>query len=327
MRLLTELPNPCKGDKAALPFHQQPGLLQQDLTEPISCSALITLPFLQPSIIRTRFPSQKMVKSYFFAPDFSTRPFPGGPIRLGSILRNITEFYPLNRTVEEIPEPDLLAVDTKGGVEISMRELHSADLGLKAKILELFGVGARASIEHAKGKSNVLSIQSLDTIAFIPTDSYIKGAMDDLGVRQFMKADKARNPLFMVTGLKIARGETSSTSTTSRAVAIEADVGAVPLGTPLEVGVTAGYSRITEEGEGWRTSKNDYIVSFKVRKIWKDRKGRVKHKAHNEMAVMQSAASSSDESDDDESDYDIGWDDDLTLEEIDEMFSMAEDGI
>lgn len=164
-------------------------------------------------------------------------------------------------------------------------------------------MGASASIEHAKGKSNVLSIQSLETIAFIPTESYIKDAMKDLG------------------------SETSSTSTTSRAVAIEADVGAVPLGTPLEVGATAGYSRITEEGEGWRTSKNDYIVSFRVRKIWKDRKGRVKHKAHNEMAVMQSAASSSDESDDDESDYDIRWDDELTLEEINEMFSMAEDGI
>ncbi|KAL2690004.1 hypothetical protein Neosp_004070 [[Neocosmospora] mangrovei] len=248
-----------------------------------------------------------MVKSYFFAPDFSTGPPPEGPIRLGSILRNITELYPINETVQPIPEAHLYPVDKKTGFEISLRELHSADFSLKAKLLELFGVGC------------------LETIAFNPTESYIKDGMKDPGVVQFMESNRTRAPVYMVTGIKIARGGSSTSTTTSRAVGIETDVGLVPPGTPLELGVKFGYSRSTEEGEGWRKSITDHIVSFRVRKIWRDRKGRFKHKAHNEMAVMLSAASSSDESDDDENGHDIRWDDDLTLEEINEMFSMAED--
>lgn len=258
-----------------------------------------------------------MVKKYFLAPDFTTAPPPKGPIHLGSILRNLTEFDPLNRIVQTIPKTQLYPVDKKTRFEISLLELHSANSGLRAKALELLGLGANASIERTEGSSSVLSCQQLETFVFNPTDSYINDSLNDPDVRSFMRS---RVPVYMVTGLKVARGA-SSTSSTSRTVALEADAGLVPSGMPVEVGVRAGYASSIEEGEKWDTS-TDFIVAFKVRKIWLDRKDEVKHQEHTKKAVMQDSTPSSREPA-----FTIRSDDELTPEEVDEMFGKREDDI
>ncbi|RSM01784.1 hypothetical protein CEP52_008326 [Fusarium oligoseptatum] len=261
-----------------------------------------------------------MAKTYFLAPNFSTAPPPKGPIHLGSILRNLTEFKCINRTPMTIPKAQLYPVDIKTEYEVSLRDLHSADFGIAAKVLGLVGLGARASVERTKGSNNVLSCQYLETTTFDVTDSYINDSMKDSRVKAFLRSNKKSVPIYMVTGLKIARGG-SLTSSTSRTVALEADAGVVPHGTPLEVGVRAGYASSAEEGEKWG-ALTDFIAAFQVVKIWQDRKGEVKYQAHNEMAVMQSGTSSTHEPE-----YTILWDDELTLEEINKMFGMAEDGI
>ncbi|KAM0353161.1 hypothetical protein ACHAPY_002209 [Fusarium culmorum] len=66
-----------------------------------------------------------MVKEYFLAPNFTTAAPPEGPIKLGSILRSLVEFEPLNPIVEAIPTTQLRPVDVKESFEISLHELHS----------------------------------------------------------------------------------------------------------------------------------------------------------------------------------------------------------
>ncbi|KAH7020204.1 hypothetical protein EDB80DRAFT_561675 [Ilyonectria destructans] len=233
-----------------------------------------------------------MVKSYFLAPNFTTAPPPEGPIKLGSILRNISEFETLNRTVQAIPVMQLHPVNKQTGFEIFLGQLHSADFGLTAKVLGLLGLGTSASIERTKGSNNLLSCQRLDTFTFDPTESYINESMKDLDVRSFMRSSRFRLPVYMVTGLKVARGA-SSTSSTSRLVAIGSDTSLVPPGVPVP-----------------------------VRKIWLDRKEEVQHKAYIKKAVMQDGTPSSRELS-----FTVRSDDDLTPEEVDEMFGKTEDDI
>lgn len=261
-----------------------------------------------------------MVKSYFLAPNFTTAPPPEGPIKLGSILRNISEFETLNRTVQAIPVMQLHPVNKQTGFEIFLGQLHSADFGLTAKVLGLLGLGTSASIERTKGSNNLLSCQRLDTFTFDPTESYINESMKDLGVRSFMRLSRFRLPVYMVTGLKVARGA-SSTSSTSRLVAIGSDTSLVPSGVPVPVGIKAGYASSTDEGEKWDAS-TDFIVAFKVRKICLDRKEEVQHKAYIKKAVMQDGTPSSRELS-----FTVRSDDDLTPEEVDEMFGKTEDDI
>lgn len=261
-----------------------------------------------------------MVKEYFLAPNFSTGAPPKGPIYLGSILRNISEFEPLNQTVCTIPETQLYPVDQKTGFEVTLSHLRSTNLGLRAGALELLGVGANASIKWTRGRDTVLSCKRLDTLTFNPTEPYMIEAMKDPDVLSFIRSGRFRRSVYMVTGLKVASGA-SFTSSTSNAFTMEASANIVPSGTPVEVGARAGYADNTGDREIWYCPE-DTIVAFKVKKMWIDRHGEVQFKAHNKHAVMQSAASSSHEQG-----YTLHWDDDLTVEEINDMFDTGEDGI
>lgn len=255
-----------------------------------------------------------MVKSYFLAPNFTTAPPPEGPIKLGSILHSISDFKTLNRTVQAIPVAQLHPVDERTGFQIYLAQLHSADFSLTAKVLGLLGLGTSASIERTKGSETLLSCKRLDTFAFEPTESYINESMKDSKVRSFMRSSRFRRPVYMVTGLKVARGA-SSTSSTSRLVAIRDDISLVPSGIPVPVGEKAGYASSTDIMEKWDSS-TDFIVAFKVRKIWLDRKKEVQHQAHIKMAVMQDWTPFNHELT-----FTVRSDDDLTPEEVDDMFA------
>ncbi|CZS84512.1 unnamed protein product [Fusarium graminearum] len=232
-----------------------------------------------------------MVKEYFLAPNYTTAA--EGPIKLGSILRNITEFEPLNQVVETIPATQLYPVDVKEQFEISLHELHSVNLNLKARALGLLGLGTGASIERVKGSNDVISCHRLETLSFNPTDSYIEASMEDSNVKRFMRSSRFRKPIYMVTGLKIARAA-FRTSSTNSLVAVEHDTSLLPPGAPVAVGGT-------------------------VKKIWLDRKNKVKQGGYRKMAVMQGETSVG------ESPFAVRSDDDLTPGEVEEMFSQAED--
>ncbi|KAM0433289.1 hypothetical protein ACHAPT_004165 [Fusarium lateritium] len=257
---------------------------------------------------------------YFLAPDFTTAPPPKGPIKLGTILFNVTEFDILDPIVQEIPEADLCPVDEKTVFVISLRELHSADFGLKAKVSELLDLHSSASIERTKGRDSLLSCQCLETITFNPTESYINDSVNNSKkVGLYLRSGWLRGTsVYMVTGLKVARGA-SFTSSTSNTVTLETDSGLVPSGIPVSAGVRAGYESNIEEGEKWDAS-TDFIVAFKVRKIWLDRKEQVKHQAYNQKAVMQDGTSSRCEPE-----LTIRSDEKLTEEELEEMFDNMED--
>ncbi|PCD31899.1 hypothetical protein FGRA07_09898 [Fusarium graminearum] len=256
-----------------------------------------------------------MVKEYFLAPNYTTAA--EGPIKLGSILRNITEFEPLNQVVETIPATQLYPVDVKEQFEISLHELHSVNLNLKARALGLLGLGTGASIERVKGSNDVISCHRLETLSFNPTDSYIEASMEDSNVKRFMRSSRFRKPIYMVTGLKIARAA-FRTSSTNSLLAVEHDTSLLPPGAPVAVGGTVRCSISDDQGEKWDRS-TDFILAFKVKKIWLDRKNKVKQGGYRKMAVMQGETSVG------ESPFAVRSDDDLTPGEVEEMFSQAED--
>ena len=256
-----------------------------------------------------------MVKEYFLAPNFTTASPPEGPIKLGSIIRNINEFEPLNEHVRTIPATRLSPLHVKDSLDISLDDLHSAHLSLTARALEVLGLGTGASVQRTKGTNHIISCEHLETQTFIPTPSYISDSMDDPRVRSFMRSSRFRIPVYMVTGLKIARGA-SSTSSSSSVVAVEHDTSLLPAGTPASVGMKAGYTRNIGHVEKCDRS-TDFIVAFKVKKVWLDRKEEVNYKAYNKRAVMQDGTSS-----EGQVTITVRSDDYLTPEEVHYMLEM-----
>ncbi|KAL1848857.1 hypothetical protein Daus18300_013469 [Diaporthe australafricana] len=249
-----------------------------------------------------------MVKTYILAPNWTTAPPPDGPIKLGHLLDDLTEFVPINRT-EMIDTSGLLnPLDTKTGFTASRGKLISGELGFAAKVIGLVGVGVGADIYYKKDKNDVLSVKKLITMTFDPTDEYIADTMKLAPVQKFMRGSKFRVPVFMITGLKIGRGEQQQLGK-GRQAGRGADALREPRGAQRHGG---------HQSESWDGS-SPFIVAFRVRKIWY-RHGDIKHAAHNERVVMQDGAAVYSEPtltlavDDDVTPAEVSEDMDLTVE-------------
>jgi hypothetical protein len=71
-----------------------------------------------------------MVKTYILAPNWTTAPPPQGPIKLGHLLDDLTEFTPLNRlNVPDPPKEYVNPVHTQKGFKTSRSRLLSGELG------------------------------------------------------------------------------------------------------------------------------------------------------------------------------------------------------
>jgi len=208
-----------------------------------------------------------MVKTYIPAPNFSTTPPPDGPLDLGHILEDLSYSSiesPLN---EEgyIEITHRFKPDTKIGFCKSRNELLSGEFGIFAKFLAIFGVGAEAETTFEKGADNILAVETLETITFTPSKDYIEKSMQADGVKIHMEACEYKDPIFMVTGMKIARGA-SLESSQSKKFGWKLGFGFSHPGIPTEAGPRAGMTKSRSEGESFDGS-TDFILAIRVKKI------------------------------------------------------------
>ncbi|PVH69596.1 hypothetical protein DL98DRAFT_522096 [Cadophora sp. DSE1049] len=182
-----------------------------------------------------------MVKAYILAPNWTTAPPPTGPIKLGHLLDDLTEFTPLNRlNVPETPKEYVNPMHTQKGFKTSRSNLLSGELGLFARILGLVGVGAGAEVFYKKDSSDILSCKTLETQTFDPPSSYILSSMALPEAKMFMEGANFKEPVYMVTGLKIGRGASLKSSVGSEK-GMRMDGGLNPPGSPAQLGGMSTY--------------------------------------------------------------------------------------
>ncbi|KAF5975520.1 putative acetylxylan esterase precursor [Fusarium bulbicola] len=205
---------------------------------------------------------QYLVKEYFLAPNFDMPPPPRGLIKLGTILGDLRGFHSFNLYhPQPIPASQLLPVETQDSVDIDILNLHSDHHPLMERALGLIGQGPRAPSRRPEGDHK----------------SYIKDTIENLDDESYKPSSKFKRPVYMVTGLKIARGASYSSRVTSR-VAFGRDF-ALPRN-PI----------VSLDGES-----DDFIVAFKVVQVRVNHKGEVKFEEYNKKAVMKFETSSEDE--------------------------------
>jgi hypothetical protein len=253
-----------------------------------------------------------MVKTYIPAPDFSTAPPPKGPVDLGHILKNLTELAPLNRRSRiQIAADDILPPDEKRDFRATREELLSCNLGVLARFLGVFGVGFDANNTYAMGSEDILTVERLETIAFNPTDEYVRESMQALPVKIYLEDSEYKAPVYMITGLKIARGAALESKTSKTAVT-QLKIG---FRIAAEVGPVVGVSRGTAAGISFGGS-SDFVVALRVRRV-KYRGPKIVHGLHMKGATMM---------DGDEggtSNFEVlGLGDDATVEDFDSFSKL-----
>lgn len=256
----------------------------------------------------------------------TTPPPPQGPLHLGHIVRNPSdpEVIPLNREDRiSIPEAEIPPPDIKDGFTSTRGQLRGGSVGVWAQLLGTIGLDASAGVEHANDE--VIHVRWLETVVFDPDIEYVRQAVNSTSVKAFLEASKFALPVFIVTGLKIARGA-STGSTAIRASCAKLGLSAPVPGSGVGVGAAIDATKQSYEGTSFEGS-TDFILAFRVRRV-KYKKGQLEQNVYTKGASMM-------DGDDDDNNGSksneleiLGLDEETDLSEIDpySRLNTVEDG-
>ncbi|KAI3322338.1 hypothetical protein HD806DRAFT_122426 [Xylariaceae sp. AK1471] len=211
--------------------------------------------------------------TYFIAPNFTTRPFPNGPLELGTLVEDIKQFYPINQGIDNrVPIPDLQRYsDAKEDINASLKTSHSGEASILAKVLDR-SIGGEMSLKGQKSDEDVYKIQKLETVYFYPQRSYINKCLQLSDVKDYLDMGSNEEPVYLITGLKIAWGATISTrhdqgheGTAGAGVSIQS--GPVD----AEFGAKAAVTRESTMSSSF-DKPADFVLGIRVQKIYHKKK-------------------------------------------------------
>ncbi|KAK7917297.1 hypothetical protein PG985_010905 [Apiospora marii] len=260
-----------------------------------------------------------MSKTYIFAPNFNISPPPTGPLHLGDIITEPLgpELVALNRLNRiAIPEANQTPVDAKQGFSATRRDLLAGRLGLWASFLGTIGLplGIEAGVALERHSDEVLLVDTLETHEILATDNLVRQTVKLPGVRTYLQAATERSgpfrggrkstSVYMVTGLKIARGASLKSEKGSLAEAT--------LGLTSELADVQPLIKLSQQrtrGFGFEYS-TPFVVAFRVRKIMWARGGDdVSHRLWTKSASMMDDGSDPKNRDGSVENV-VSWDDD-----------------
>ncbi|KAH8774111.1 hypothetical protein F5882DRAFT_409968 [Hyaloscypha sp. PMI_1271] len=209
--------------------------------------------------------SGTQVPTYHLAPNFSLGPPPHGMLHLGTIIENLTSVEPLNEDCRlDIPQAGLYC-DHKKGFSATRSNMKKGDYGVWAKFVGIEGLGGELGWATERRDEDTYSFKGIDTIYFNPKQEYLKNSMNEEDVQEYMKG-RQYEPVFIITGLKIARGPTlSSTKFKKREFKNELTL-SEPGGAPIDVGFKINPSSELKNTIGVQKS-DDFIFGIRVKRL------------------------------------------------------------
>ncbi|KAH7310635.1 hypothetical protein B0I35DRAFT_77099 [Stachybotrys elegans] len=207
--------------------------------------------------------------SYHLTHHLHIDPGSRGHLALGTILQDIRQCTPLPRNEPKpapIP-PNLCYGNEKEGVRYSIWDSSSAGASMLAKAMRYLSFNAGHIKEITE--VDVFNIDTIQTRYFFPTDEYIRERLRVPGVKDYFSGA----PVYMITGLKVARGLTATSSShhgldgeAGGNLAITEGSHGAALGTQVGISSTMGqHSEFSEPA--------DLILGIQVLKIqksWRD---------------------------------------------------------
>jgi len=238
-------------------------------------------------------------KFYYLTP--TSEVLPNGPITLGSI---ISQPRGVNEPINDYPVPPESSAEkvwlhsaTKNSVTVERNS--EAHLGLFATFLQSLGINGSVEGKRSNNDSEDWTFDQLKTVWFTPSIEYVKKSLEDRDVQDFIYENKSwltgRTKLYMVTGVKIAYGASSTLSyTRSKGLSLHVGFDFTPFGVPINVGPDGQIQRdtnVTQSQEG----ADPFVFAFRLRQIMISPAGDISHKDYNEGALLGLHKGSKDE--------------------------------
>jgi hypothetical protein len=201
--------------------------------------------------------------TYMLAPNWTFRP--GGPIALGNIV--VDPFKPHRVLTKPDPSKPLPSTETTTDENWKLHFGKNRNLNLSLWAEFLQNIGVNVGTDHDKDKNTDYTMKFLETVYFSnePSIEEIQERVEDPKVRKLMRLDSILSkPVYMITGLKIAKGFTLSVEQSSRH---SGNVGgSAPVAAQVSIGAGVGGSVETSRSDGFQ-SVNDIIFAYQLLKI------------------------------------------------------------
>ncbi|EWC48475.1 hypothetical protein DRE_02244 [Drechslerella stenobrocha 248] len=188
---------------------------------------------------------------------------PDNNIRLGHVWRDPRDPGSFIGAPLTLPKDIKVNHTSKGSWTIDLGHESNYRVGLWAKI-PLFPVGGNAGTHWSKDNSVGYKVPLMDTYSIEPTPAYVKDSIAAASAEILKSGDN----LYMITGVKIARGGTGH-DTKSRGFGVDTSIGvdATAVGVPIEVGEDIGFSRSTSSRQEFG-STGDFVFAYRMREIF-----------------------------------------------------------
>ena len=173
---------------------------------------------------------------------------------------------------------------------------HKGVIGIWARFLQVFGIDAEASVDWDRNNGEIYKFEKLDTDFIDPSPGFVKESMMTPSVAEFIVEKDFKKPVYMITGVEIARGANVAVARSREAgthvrAGVDGTTAGAPAAAESEVTVSSRNSETTSFGES-----SDFVFAYRLREIYYE-KGQVKHKEHNKGALQGTDGGSTEEAD------------------------------
>lgn len=152
----------------------------------------------------------------------------------------------------------------------------------------IVGLGVDISVEMDKDSAQRWEVKSMVTQSFHPSDMFIEDAVSNKDVMDYIRANRFRQKIYMITGVMIASSTKSFRSVLgSKGLTIHAGVDLTAwTGVPFSVGPEGKWQR-KEVVEETSQQEEEFVFAYRVREIRVQRKGGVKaHRPYVDGALF-----------------------------------------
>lgn len=162
---------------------------------------------------------------------------------------------------------------------------HKGVIRVWARFLQVVGIDAEASVKWDRSNGEIYKFEKLDTKFIDPGPAFVKESVLAPAVEEFIRQNNFKKPVYMITGVKIARGaDVALTRSRESGTHLRAGVDGTTAGAPAtagpEVTISSTNSETTRFGESF-----DFVFAYRLREIYYE-KGQVKHKECNKGALQ-----------------------------------------
>ena len=232
-----------------------------------------------------------MKKTYFLAPNLDYPP--SSNISLGRIWTDPSDPGTCINPDGPLPFPSNMQVQHGHKTEWRNKTggQHKGLIAIWARFLQVVGIDAEASITWHNSKGDTYEFKTLDTEFIDPTMEYYTQSVLAPSVAEYIVETKFKKSIYMITGVKIARGADVEQARSKEAgTHLKVGVDGTTAGSPVAAGPEVTISSSKTETTSSKGS-SDFVFAYRLREIYYS-KGKVKHREHNKGALQDLGGSS-----------------------------------